>query len=264
MRFGYISEEDPAHRMEQEIRLRSAGCQDIFYNESSNFELVNSGDILVLVSLDQLATSFKKLASAMSELNEKGIELVSLEEGFDSRTDAGKLFGKHLSIIIDFQNERNKLGAEKAKRAGLTGGRPALMNERTVVSAQKLFDSGVPPISIARKFKVSLSTLYRYLQINQKAVPKVPLAIRKKRSAKLRATRKERSATQRAASKERSAKLRATRKERRRMKPMRMTVQQQRMAKKLIGQAYKRIAKELGVNVSAIHEMLDNKKPRAK
>ena len=91
------------------------------------------------------------------------MSFVSLAEGIDATTPAGRLQMHILGAIAEFERariaERVRLGLERVKAQGQTLGRPkAELSDQHVAVARKL---GVA--RAAKKLGVSRSTLYRRL-----------------------------------------------------------------------------------------------------
>jgi len=85
-------------------------------------------DILVVAKLDRLGRSLKQLVGLLDELQALGIAFVSLGEGIDCTTPAGKLHMHILAAIAEFERgriiERVKSGMARAKAQGQKFGRP--------------------------------------------------------------------------------------------------------------------------------------------
>lgn len=75
-------------------------------------ESLEKGDTLVVYKIDRLGRSTKQLVNIMSELQEKGINLISIKENIDTSTPMGKVIFTILSAIAeleaDYISERTK------------------------------------------------------------------------------------------------------------------------------------------------------------
>jgi len=84
-------------------------------------------DVLVCWRLDRLGRSLKHLITLLDELQALGIPFVSLAEGIDATTPAGKLQMHILGAIAEFERariaERVKVGMRRAKSEGRHVGR---------------------------------------------------------------------------------------------------------------------------------------------
>ena len=85
-------------------------------------------DVLVCWRLDRLGRSLKHLIALLADLEALGVSFVSLAEGIDATTPAGKLQMHILAAISEFERsrtiERVQAGLQRAKRQGRTLGRP--------------------------------------------------------------------------------------------------------------------------------------------
>lgn len=85
-------------------------------------------DVVVCWSLDRLGRNLKHLISLLEEFQCLGIAFVSLREGLDATTPAGRLQMHILGAIAEFERariqERVRAGLARAKAAGVKLGRP--------------------------------------------------------------------------------------------------------------------------------------------
>jgi DNA invertase Pin-like site-specific DNA recombinase len=117
-------------------------------------------DVLVVWRLDRLGRNLRHLIVLLEELQALGIAFVSLGEGIDATTPAGKLQMHILGAIAEFERariaERVKAGLQRARAQGKRLGRP----RKTPVTID------VPGGSIreaARVWGVSKSTAQRWI-----------------------------------------------------------------------------------------------------
>jgi len=85
-------------------------------------------DVLVCWRLDRLGRNLRHLVTMLEELQQLGIAFVSLGEGIDCTTPAGKLQLHILAALAEFERERIRervmAGLERAKTQGKRLGRP--------------------------------------------------------------------------------------------------------------------------------------------
>ena len=85
-------------------------------------------DVLVCWRLDRLGRNLKHLVTLLDELQALGVGFVSLGEGIDLSTPAGKLQLHILAALAEFERgriqERVKAGLARARRQGTRLGRP--------------------------------------------------------------------------------------------------------------------------------------------
>jgi DNA invertase Pin-like site-specific DNA recombinase len=84
-------------------------------------------DVICVWSLDRFGRSLSHVVSAVQELHERGIAFVSLKEGLDLSTAAGRLQLHILSALGEFERarliERVRSGLARARRQGVRLGR---------------------------------------------------------------------------------------------------------------------------------------------
>ena len=120
-------------------------------------------DVLLCRHLDRLGRSLKHLVTLLDELQVLGIAFVSLAEGIDATTPAGKLQMHILAAIAEFERERIRervmAGLARARRQGRKLGRPRRLPPRD----QLVQVQGLPTREAARRLGVPRSTLQRWL-----------------------------------------------------------------------------------------------------
>jgi DNA invertase Pin-like site-specific DNA recombinase len=120
-------------------------------------------DVLVCWRLDRLGRNLRHLVTLIEELQMLGIAFVSLGEGIDCTTPAGKLQLHILAALAEFERariqERVKAGLARAKAQGVRLGRP-----RRRIDAERLATvAGLPEREAARRLGIPRSTLQRWL-----------------------------------------------------------------------------------------------------
>jgi DNA invertase Pin-like site-specific DNA recombinase len=82
-------------------------------------------DILLVWKLDRFARSVREMIVDVAELEAKGVSFVSLKDGIDFSTPAGRLQFHILTAFAQFErdliSERTKAGLRKAKNVGKRG-----------------------------------------------------------------------------------------------------------------------------------------------
>src|SRR5207237_5759983 len=88
-------------------------------------------DVLVVWRLDRLGRNLRHLITLLDELQALGIAFVSLNEGIDATTPAGKLQMHILGAIAEFERARiQERGRAGLARAGLQGECPGRAGRR--------------------------------------------------------------------------------------------------------------------------------------
>ena len=121
-------------------------------------------DAVVVWRLDRLGRNLRHLILLLEELQALGVAFVSLSEGIDATTPAGKLQLHILGAIAEFERariaERVKAGLQRARAQGRRLGRP-----RRVVPESKLDPvRGLSVRQAAERLGVSAATAHRWLK----------------------------------------------------------------------------------------------------
>ena len=119
-------------------------------------------DVLICWRLDRLGRNLRHLVTLLDELQALGVSFVSLGEGIDCTTPAGRLQLHVLAALAEFEKariaERVQAGLERARRQGKRLGRPYAEVPRERLSAVE----GLPLTDAAAQLGVSRSTLKRW------------------------------------------------------------------------------------------------------
>ena len=119
-------------------------------------------DVVVCWRLDRLGRTLKHLITLLEELQALGVAFVSLAEGIDATTPAGKLQMHILGAIAEFERERIRervlAGLARARTQGKRLGRP-----RASIPVTRIHSvSSLPIAAAAARLGVSRSTLKRW------------------------------------------------------------------------------------------------------
>ncbi|QDV61982.1 recombinase family protein [Crateriforma conspicua] len=136
---------------------------------------VRAGEVqrVVVWRLDRLGRNAKGLTSLFDELPRLGVGLVSIKDGLDLETAAGRLMANVLASVAQYETEvraeRVLAGQERARRQGKTWGgskpgRLLSLSRDQVDAIIRLHGEGEPKAKIARATGVSRPTVYRILE----------------------------------------------------------------------------------------------------
>ena len=164
--FGYArvsrKEQDPGA---QEAELRAAGCRRVFVDHGESSRIADRPEWR---KLDRLAVSERLMIEVLSELNDRGLNIVSLTEpAIDTTTPMGKaLYGLVVvfaQLRVDTIRENTRLGLEHARSQGRVGGRPTVMTAERIAAAEKMRAENQSYAHIGRVLGVGASSVMRAL-----------------------------------------------------------------------------------------------------
>lgn len=157
---------------------------DIIYNDKVSGKdrnrpqlkaLLNSlkkDDIVVVKSLDRLSRSTMDLLSIAKEIENKGATLKVLDNEIDTSTAIGKFFLTIIGAVAELERaniiERIKEGVAIAKKQGKYKGRKkgtTKLKGKILKKFKKLYKMDYTKTDLAKKFKVSRTTIYRWEKI---------------------------------------------------------------------------------------------------
>ncbi len=187
MRIGYgrVSTRDQNPNAQHDA-LTTAGCEQIFIDKASGKlarrpELDKAllvahrpGDQVVITKLDRLGRSLANLIELSAQLQQRGIDLVVLDQKIDTSTAMGRMFFQILGSIAEFEHalmsERTHDGLAAARARGRTGGQKPKLTPRQARIAQHMYEETGPDgrlmysvAQIAAEFGVTRPTIYRHL-----------------------------------------------------------------------------------------------------
>ena len=125
-------------------------------------------DVAICWRLDRLGRNLRHLVTLLEDLQSLGVAFVSLGEGIDCTTPAGKLQLHILAALAEFERgriqERVRAGLARAKAQGVKLGRP-----RRRIDPERLASvAGIPEREAARRLGIPRSTLQRFLALSQR------------------------------------------------------------------------------------------------
>lgn len=129
-------------------------------------------DCLVITRLDRLARSTRDLLKIADILDEKGVDLVCLEQPVNTTTPEGRLFFTLLGAFGEFETAiraaRQREGIDAALAKGADSpfkGRPATIDADRV---KALKADGMGATAIARELGITRQSVYRLLKATRK------------------------------------------------------------------------------------------------
>lgn len=138
-------------------------------------DAVRQGKIsrVVCWRLDRLGRTARGLTALFEELAERKVNLVSLKDGIDLGTAAGRMMANVLASVAQFETEvraERVLAGQAAARArgviwgGSQKGRRVKVTDEQVETIRRLNGEGAKVAAIARATGLSRPTVYQYLR----------------------------------------------------------------------------------------------------
>ena len=185
VRVGYmrVSTADGSQKLDmQETALLNAGVapEKIYSDMASgakedrtglNYMLksLNPGDTVVVWKLDRLGRNVRLLVNTIDELIKKDVHLEILTgacHGVNMSTPEGRMFFHMMATFAQFERdlirERVIAGVEESKRRGRKSGRKFKFSKSDIDTMQHLIKDGVPKAEVARRFNMTIQTLFNY------------------------------------------------------------------------------------------------------
>ena len=179
-RVGYTRVSTVAQTLDQQNdALVTAGVTKVFSDVMSGarddrpglaalLEYVRDGDTVVVWKLDRLGRNMLHILQTVRELTERGVTLVSVTDGIDSSTPAGRMMIGVLGSLAEYERElikeRTALKRAASRANGTKFGRPRKVGDTEhIATATRMKADGHTAKDIAKYLGVSRATLYRYL-----------------------------------------------------------------------------------------------------
>lgn len=141
MRYGYVRVSTEEQNLGRQIDLMEKLGVDVIIEEKESgkdidnrpklkalLELLQEGDVLVVESISRLSRSVYDFLTLAKELEERGIELISHKENFDTSNAYGRfamnIFASLYQMERELMKDRQREGIEIARKNGVQFGRP--------------------------------------------------------------------------------------------------------------------------------------------
>jgi DNA invertase Pin-like site-specific DNA recombinase len=181
MNVGYarlsITDENPEVQL---AALNIANCKPIFIEQKNGrgsarpelnrcLKALQQGDTLTVWRLDRLGRSLRDLIDIVAQLEDCGIQFVSIVEKINTKTANGRLIFYVFSKLAEFETnlirERTKAGLATARARGKVGGAKKKTTNAQDKQLQALWATGkYSSTELARRFDISLPTFFRRAQ----------------------------------------------------------------------------------------------------
>jgi DNA invertase Pin-like site-specific DNA recombinase len=145
-----------------------SGARDDRPGLAALMEYVREGDTVVVWKLDRLGRNMLHILQTVKELTDRGVTFVSITDGIDSSTPAGRMMIGVLGSLAEYEREltkeRTALKRVTSRANGTRFGRPRKVKDAEhVATAKRMKADGHTGKDIAKYLGVSRATLYRYL-----------------------------------------------------------------------------------------------------
>lgn len=191
--YARVSTANNGQSPEMQLRDFSEYCERRGWNVASGCEYVDCGisgtkenrpeldrlmadahrrkfDVIVVWKFDRFARSVSHLLRALETFQALGIEFVSLTEGVDTSTPAGKMVFTVLGAVAELERslicERVRAGLRNAKAKGKRLGRPRRLVDATRIAALRAQGLGWRAVGV--KLGVSERTVRRVARMRGK------------------------------------------------------------------------------------------------
>jgi DNA invertase Pin-like site-specific DNA recombinase len=191
--YGRVSTRDQNPDAQRDA-LISVGCEQVYIDKASGqlarrpelekalLSANRAGDQLVVTKLDRLGRSLEHLIELSRLPQERGVDLVVLDQGIDTATAVGQMFFQILGAIAEFEHalisELTMDGLAAARARGRAGGQKPKLRPRQARIAQEMYDETgaggkrrYTVAQIAAEFGVTRPTIYRHLQSPARKIP---------------------------------------------------------------------------------------------
>jgi DNA invertase Pin-like site-specific DNA recombinase len=179
-RIGYTRVSTVSQTLDQQnAALETAGVTKTFSDTMSGarddrpglaalMEYVREGDTVVVWKLDRLGRNTLHILETVKALTERGVTLVSVTDGIDSSTPAGRMMIGVLGSLAEYERElikeRTALKRQASRANGTKFGRPRRVEDPVhIATAKRMKADGHTSKDIAKYLGVSRATLYRCL-----------------------------------------------------------------------------------------------------
>lgn len=124
---------------------------------------------IVCYRLDRLARSPRLILNTLADLDELGINIISISENLDSSTEIGKMMIQMLSVVSSWElnsiRARVKVGVANARARGVKLGRPKKLTKSTTNKVIRLYQLNTLSVKdIAKRCSISESSCYSILK----------------------------------------------------------------------------------------------------
>jgi len=164
---------------QQNAALEAAGVTKVFSDTISGarddrpglaalLDYVREDDTVAVWKLDRLGRDLSHILKTVKAMTERGVTLVSVNDGIDSSTAAGRMMIGVLGSLAEYERElmkeRTALKRAASRAHGTRFGRPRKVTDPDhLATARRMKADGRTARDIAKFLGVGRATVYRYL-----------------------------------------------------------------------------------------------------
>lgn len=179
MIYGYARVSRQDQELDRQLlELSKYDCDRIFTDKISGskftrdgldemLSILTTGDTVVVTQLDRLGRSLRELLILIEQWEKDGINFISITQGLNTSTPAGKLIFSVLGAVAEFERnliiERTNQGLAVARSKGIKLGRRYKLNDTQMKTAITLAQSGTSPKEICSLLNISKATYYNVI-----------------------------------------------------------------------------------------------------
>lgn len=140
----------------------------------SMLDFVREDDVIYIAEFSRLGRSAKDLLDIVENIEDKGANLISIKENFDTKTPAGKLQMTMLAAIAEFERamilERQREGIAIAKKEGKYKGRKKIKRTDIDIHYDRYMSRKASKNQISNELGISRNTLTRLFNEYEKTL----------------------------------------------------------------------------------------------
>lgn len=181
MKIGYARVSTDKQELDlQHDALLKAGCEKIFSDKAISgmkrarpaldkcLESLGPADCLYVYKLDRLGRSLSHVIEIIESFKTRGIDFVSISEGFNTNTPSGKMIFHIIGALAQFERElireRVLAGIQAAQSRGKHCGRKYKLSKEDTKRLKTMHEEGIDSRAIFKEFNISRATLFRILK----------------------------------------------------------------------------------------------------
>lgn len=187
--YGYVRKGFPSNEIEQVRHLMTYNCEELFVENNSLFEeteltklldTLQPNDQVIVTTLKVFGKGLRGLKPLMALFQEKAIRLISSDDQVDTSKMPAfyQLFDLFLETDTACRSERMKENIDLARQGGRVIGRPTI-DDHTIDRISFLYhDQKWSMRQIANECGVSLGSVYKYTQQEERTKSKTELEVK--------------------------------------------------------------------------------------